>query len=144
MSEEHDFKAQFVGSWNLISFELRLPSGTVQKPYGEYPVGRILYQNNGEMSAQLMQPRPAPFLHPDPLKATGEETDRAWRNYTGYWGKFQVNAAAHTVEHHIEGASFPNWIGQNQIRTFRFEGDRLVLGAHTPAWNAVLVWQRMK
>ena len=39
MTGERDLKAQFVGSWNLISFELHLPSGAVLKPHGEHPVG---------------------------------------------------------------------------------------------------------
>jgi hypothetical protein len=136
-------KAQLIGSWKLISFELRVPSGEVVRPYGGRPIGRILYQKNGEMSAQLMAAGPAPFGNQDPLKATAEETDRAWRSYLGYWGKFEVDSASGTVVHHIEGSSFPNWIGQDQIRTFRFEGDRLILEADSPAWHAALVWYRL-
>jgi hypothetical protein len=133
----------FIGSWTLISFELRLSSGEVVRPYGEHPIGRILYTKNGEMSAQLMRAGPSPFADPDPLNATTEETDRAWRDYIGYWGKFTVDTSAHTVVHHIEGASFPNWIRQNQIRTFRFERDHLILEADSPAWHAVLIWRKV-
>jgi hypothetical protein len=127
---------QFIGSWTLNSFELRLKSGEARKPLGEHPVGRILYQRNGQMSAQLMHSEPAAFASGDPLQATLEEASRAWREYTGYWGTFTVDPEAPIVTHHIEGCSFPNWIGQNQIRSFRFEGDRLILGADSPDWIA--------
>lgn len=53
--------ARFIGSWDLVSYELRLPSGAITKPFGDRPVGRILYQRNGQMSAQLMQPVAPPF-----------------------------------------------------------------------------------
>jgi hypothetical protein len=135
--------AQFIGSWALISYELRLASGAVLKPFGDHPVGRILYQKNGEMSAQLMRPAPSPFANPDPLKATAEESDRAWRSYIGYWGKFRVDSETRTVVHHIEGGWFPNWIGQEQIRSFRFKRDSLILEADSPAWHATLVWRRI-
>jgi len=134
---------QFVGSWKLLSYQLRLPSGAVLKPYGDHPVGRILYQRNGEMSAQMMRPAPPHFANPDPLKATTEESDRAWRNYIGYWGTYRVNSAAQTVIHDIEGGWFPNWIGQEQIRSFRFDRDHLVLEADLPAGHAMLVWQKI-
>ncbi|MFL6443658.1 MAG: lipocalin-like domain-containing protein [Candidatus Sulfotelmatobacter sp.] len=45
----------------------------------------------------------------------------------GYWGTFTVDSRAGIVIHHIEGGGwFPNWIGQKQIRSFRFSGDELI------------------
>ena len=135
--------ARFIGSWTLVSYELRLASGAVTKPFGDRPIGRILYQQSGHMSAQLMHPASAHFANTDPLRATRNETDRAWRNYIGYWGMFSVDAKAGTVVHRIEGGWFPNWIGQTQTRSFRFERDRLILEADSSAWHATLIWQRI-
>jgi hypothetical protein len=135
--------AKFIGSWTLVSYELRLTSGVVTKPFGDHPIGRIIYQKSGQMSAQLMHPASGPFANTDPLKATNDETDRAWRNYIGYWGTFSVDPNGGTVIHRIEGGWFPNWIGQKQIRSFRFERDRLILEADSPAWHATLIWQRV-
>lgn len=136
--------ARFIGSWKLISYELSLPSGVVMTPFGDHPIGRLIYQKNGEMSAQLMRPAPSPFADSDALKATGEESDRAWRNYIGYWGKFTVDSRAREVVHQVEGSWFPNWIGQDQIRSFRFEQNRLVLEADSPAWHATLIWEKIR
>lgn len=124
---ESDVSTRFFGAWSLTSYELRLASGTVSKPFGDHPIGRIIYMKNGQMSAQLMPPALALFASADPLQATADEADHAWRNYIGYWGTFTVDSRAGIVIHHIEGGGwFPNWIGQKQIRSFRFSGDELI------------------
>jgi hypothetical protein len=140
---ETDRSEPFIGSWTLSSFELRLKSGEIRTPFGEHPVGRILYQRSGQMSAQLMHSTPAAFGNPDPLQASPEEVNRAWHEYTGYWGTFRVDPVAPVVTHRVEGSSFPNWVGQNQIRSFRFEGDQLILQANSPDWTATLRWRRI-
>lgn len=106
-------------------------------------MGLILYQKNGHMSAQLMRPEPIPFASSDDLQATKDETHRAWRNYVGYWGTFSVDAKNRVVTHHIEGGWFPNWIGTNQERSFRFREDKLILEADYSAGHAKLVWQKI-
>jgi hypothetical protein len=89
-----------------------------------------------------MNPGSAAFSSGDPLGASAEETDRSWRNYIGYWGTFDVDAKAGTVTHTVEGGWFPNWIGQKQVRAYRFSGKRLTLEGDSPAWHATLVWER--
>jgi hypothetical protein len=135
---------RFVGAWKLMSYELRLAAGNVLKPFGEAPIGRILYQANGQMSAQLMHPATASFASSNLLKATTDEAATAWRNYIGYWGTYTIDTKASVVTHLIEGSSFPNWNGQKQIRSFHFiENRRLMLEADGPAGHATLTWQRI-
>lgn len=134
--------APFAGSWKLLSYELRWASGVVEKPLGDRPLGRILYMENGQMSAQVSGSTIDLFTNADSRDATPEEADRAWRNYIGYWGTYTVDAAAGVVIHAVEGAWFPNWVGQKQVRRYRFTGDQLILEAESPAWHATLIWQR--
>jgi GNAT superfamily N-acetyltransferase len=138
-----DSSAPFIGEWSLESYELRLASGAVSKPFGDHPIGRIIYTKNGQMSAQLMSPAPALFASADPEEATAAEAGRAWRDYVGYWGAFTVDPQAGVVTHHVEGGWFPNWIGQKQSRSFRFSGDQLILEADSPAWHATLTWLKL-
>ena len=133
------------GAWRLSSYELRLkPSGTITTPFGPHPTGRILYQANGQMSAQLMPSEVAAFASDDPLLATDEEAALAWRNYVGYWGTYTIDARAGIITHHIEGAWLTNWIGQHQTRTFHLSGDSLSLEADSAAWHAHLTWKRIR
>ena len=134
-----------VGSWSLSSYELILkPSGTITTPFGPHPVGRILYEANGQMSAQLMRSEMLAFASDDPLRATDEEAALAWRNYIGYWGTYTVDANAGIITHHIEGAWLTNWAGQSQKRMFHLSGDSLSLDADSAAWHAHLTWKRIR
>jgi hypothetical protein len=134
--------APFIGAWTLISYELLLASGVVEKPMGDHPLGRILYLDNGQMSAQVASGLD-PLANADPREATPEEADRAWRSYVGYWGTFTVDAEAGVVIHAVDGAWFPNWIGQRQVRQYSFSGNTLTLEADSPAWHATLLWCRI-
>jgi hypothetical protein len=134
-----------VGAWSLSSYELRLkPSGTISTPFGPHPVGRILYEANGQMSAQLMRPETTAFASDDPLRATDEEAALAWRNDISYWGTYSIDARAGIITHHIEGAWLTNWVGQNQTRAFQLSGDSLSLDADSAAWHAHLIWKRIR
>lgn len=143
MAVNSEDAALFIGSWTLLSYEMRLSSGTVEKPLGEHPRGRILYLKNGQMSAQVTGSEFHSLANEDPRDATPDEAGRAWRNYIGYWGTYAVDAAAGVVIHTVEGAWFPNWVGQQQVRKYRLAGDQLTLEASTPAWRATLVWRRI-
>jgi hypothetical protein len=77
------------------------------------PSGRILYEANGQMSAQLMRPEMTAFVSDDPLRATDGEAALAWRNCIGYWGTYTINARAGIITHHIEGAWLTNRVGQS-------------------------------
>jgi hypothetical protein len=47
------------------------------------------------------------------------------------------------VVHRLEGSSFSNWIGTEQVRHFRFDGtDRLILSTLSSAGRWRLIWQR--
>lgn len=134
----------FIGAWTLISYELLLASGVLERPMGDHPLGRILYLENGQMSAQVAADGFEPLANTDPLEVRPEDAGRAWRNYIGYWGTFTVDAEAGVVTHAVEGAWFPNWIGQRQIRQYRFSGNTLKLEADSPGWRATLIWRRIE
>ena len=132
-----------LGSWGLVSFEHVLPSGEVLRPFGDSPLGSILYQADGRMSAQVSVGSPARFASEDPLRASAEEAANAWRTYFGYWGTFKVYAEKRVVVHRVEGSSFSNWIGTEQVRHFRFDGaNRLILETQSAAGHSTVIWQR--
>ena len=133
----------FLGSWSLVSFEHVLPSGDVLMPFGDSPAGLILYQQDGHVSAQLSVRSPVRFTSEDSDRASVEESAEAWRTYFGYWGTFKVDAENGLIVHCVEGCSFPNWIGTQQIRHFRFDDEnRLVLETPSSSGRFVLIWQR--
>jgi len=136
--------APFLGAWKLLSYELLLASGGVEKPMGDHPLGRLLYLESGQMSVHVANSGLDPLANADPRDATPEEAGRAWHNYVGYWGTFTVDAQAGEVIHAVEGAWFPNWSGQNQVRHYRFSDRALTLEADGPGWHATLIWRRIE
>ncbi|MBV9405512.1 MAG: lipocalin-like domain-containing protein [Acidobacteriaceae bacterium] len=135
---------RFLGSWTLVSFEHVPPSGEVMKPFGDAPTGLILYQFDGHMSAQLSTGNRKKLSCGDPFDASPDEAAEAWGTYFGYWGSFSVDAERGVVVHRVEGSSFSNWVGTEQVRQFRFDGtNRLILETHSPSGHSTVIWQRM-
>jgi len=140
-------KSQLIGTWRLVSFELRDESGDVRYPLGKSPLGQISYTPEGRMSVLLVQPERPPFASGDMRRGTDTEVRSAFEGFIGYFGTYSVDAAAGTVTHHVQGASFPNWMGGDQVRFCKLEGTRLILS--TPPFlydgqinRSVLIWER--
>jgi len=127
----------------LVSWEIRDPDGTVTRPLGAGEIGQLMYDEDGRMSAQLMQTNQARFASDDWRQASAEEKARAWSDYFGYFGTYTVDEQAKAVVHHIEGSWFPNLVGEDQKRYYQLVEEQLVLNA-TTAWGDVrIVWEKI-
>jgi hypothetical protein len=116
-----------VGTWNLLSWEVRSSIGTTTRPIGESPTGVITYDATGRMAVQLMSGDRPRCESPDPFGATPDEIVAAWMGFISYAGRYEHDPVGKTVIHHVEICSFPNWVGTTQERFYEFDGDLLVL-----------------
>ena len=140
-----------VGTWKLVSIDERDADGKPVTPldYGPAPIGIIMYDASGHMSAQAMR-RDRPRLDTEDVhRVPAEQAKQAFAGYNGYFGTYTVDERAGTVVHHVEGALTPNWVGNDQRRRFTLTGDKLVL--EPPPFQAAgqqrtrkLTWQRVK
>ena len=137
---------RFIGTWKLVSYENR-SGDQVTYPLGKNPVGYIMYNNGGYMAAALMASNRRSFSSMDIMGGTTEEIVAAYGTYISYCGKYTVTEDR--VIHHVEVSSYPNWIGKDQVRFYKFEGDKLILS--TPPMilggkqqSGYLIWERMK
>lgn len=136
---------KFIGSWELIKWTAELNDGTVVFPFGEEAEGRITYDSDGNMSVQLMKHNRSPFHSEDPLQARTHEAVVAFKEFLSYCGSYQVYNKPDQVVHRIKISSFPNWVGQNQIRKFEFIDDKLILSTDTIGSSRHrLVWKKVK
>ena len=75
------------------------------------------------------------------------ERAEAFATFQAYAGTYTVTGDR--IVHHIEIASFENWVNTDQARTFRIEKDRLIL-LTVPGQlggfqqTAELTWERIK
>jgi hypothetical protein len=118
---------QFLGSWELVSYQLGLDTGGIVHPLGEDAVGLIVYTPQRRMAVNIMRPGRATWASPNPAAGTESEIAAAAAGYLAYGGSFAVAERSSVVEHHVDVSLFPNWIGDVQRRFVDITGDELVL-----------------
>ena len=118
-------EALFIGTWALVSFEVRSTNGTVSYPFGRDVRGYITYSQDGYMSVSFMSTDRPHFKSNDLRGGSAEEKVLAFDTYFTYCGKYEVTDKK--VVHHIEVSFYPNWIGADQERFYMFDGDQLIL-----------------
>lgn len=138
----------FIGSWSLLSSVFKDEDGKVNYPLGEHVLGRINYEANGTMAAQLYSATRPRFTVDDFSQGNEREIHAAFINMICYFGRYRVDESDQRIVHQVEGSSFPNWIGSRQVRFYDFTGDRLTLRTvPLQMGNGVqigeLVWQRI-
>lgn len=136
----------FVGTWRLVSFELRGSDGQVSYPLGQDAVGYIMYNEDGYMSVAMMSANRLKFATGDIGAGTNEEKTAAADTYVSYSGRYAIQGGK--VVHHVEVSFFPNWVGVDQERLFELDGNMLSLS--TPPFlfsgrqqTAHLIWERV-
>lgn len=135
---------KFIGSWELKEWTAESTDGQTVFPYGEDAKGRLTYDEFGNMSVQIMKNNRAIFLSEDPLQAQPEEVLEAYNGFIAYCGNYNVNPSSKQVVHQIKLSSFPNWVGQNQIRYFEFNKDKLILSTDIIGSSQhKLIWRKM-
>jgi hypothetical protein len=119
----------FVGTWRLVAFESHDESGGLWYPMGRDVHGLLTYVASGTMSVLLARADLPRFASEDLHGGSDAEVRAAFNGFFGYFGTYSVNAPEGTVTHHLEAASFPNWVGVDQRWFFKASGEQLVLSA---------------
>ena len=137
-----------LGTWRLRSWKNVGSDGSAVDALGQNPVGYIFYNRDGFMSVEIMAAQRASYQVPDAFGGTTEERSEAISTYLSYSGLFEVLADQDTVIHHIQVCSYPNWIGNAQVRFAKLEGDVLTLSTKPMTFQGVertaeLVWERV-
>jgi hypothetical protein len=146
--DESQFGPSLAGTWRLISYQARDSDGRVQYPMGENVSGLLIYDAGGNLSAHVTRNDRPFFGAEDPACATDAELRASFNDYGSYFGTYTIDRAKQTVTHHVRGAWYPNWIGHDQVRCFKFDDGRLVLSTPPMMWNGqslehVLTWERI-
>ena len=134
-----------LGAWKLLSYTREdVVSGEITRPWGENPSGYLMYLPDGHMSAVVTSEG-----RKDVAPTDEKQVAQLYFNMVAYAGTYTVQGD--TVVHHVEVAWRPSWVGSDQPRHAKIEGDTLTIRTQ-PIRNRVegkdyvyiLVWTRAK
>lgn len=137
-----DSHGKLVGFWRLAAYEMEIQaSGARETPFGKSPTGYILFAADGRMMVVLTG---------EGRKAAVNDQDRAelMKTLVAYTGTYRVEGDKWITK--VDVAGNPAWVGTEQARTYKLEGDRLT--EMTAVMNRpdkgqvrfVLTWERAK
>jgi hypothetical protein len=132
---------EFIGAWRLVSVEDRKPDGSLTSPYGEHPVGLLLYDETGRMSVQIMRGDRHHLSSNDWDEIPAEEIKLAIEGFTAFFGTYEINEADAIIIHRVEGHVLPDSVGKELKRGYEFSGSRLIL---KPSASRTVTWERIR
>ncbi|HJR72403.1 MAG TPA: lipocalin-like domain-containing protein [Luteimonas sp.] len=112
------------GTWTLVAADKILPDGRQARDYGQAPKGRLIVDAQGRYSLQIFKSERLRFAG-DKNDGSTDEFASAVLGSSTHYGTLSVVAEQGLLVFRIEGASYPNWEGVTQKRTYTMEGDLL-------------------
>jgi hypothetical protein len=142
-----DVPPQLIGTWKLVTNTLvEIPSGVRTDLMGANPIGFINYGKDGRMMIlQVRQGRKKPAAG----APTAAEAEALFRSFLGYAGTYTVSG--NKITHHVELSWNETWTGTDQVRIYKFDGNRVTLSTeaspdpiHGKMSVRELVWQKVE
>jgi len=138
-----------IGTWRLISAGNVYKDGRFE-PFAEYgpqPIGYLMYDVTGHMCVSLANPKHPRWANEE--KPTVAEKAESFRVMFAYCGTYEVQENEHRIIHRPEMASWPHYVGTDQVRPYRLEGNRLILsGTETAPGDQPsdyqIIWERVE
>jgi hypothetical protein len=134
-------------SWHLVSQTVTPPNGKPMLPYGPNPTGYTIFDRTGHFVCVTSNPDVPKFVGSHNMQ---EGTDAEYRaaglgTFVDF-GTYKVDEKSHTLILHIEGASYPNWIGTDLHNVTALSGNRMTWTKgplKTNPARVVLTWERL-
>ena len=142
-----DDKDKLVGTWKLVSAVSEdLATSQQTNIYKGTPVGFITYGVDGRVMTIIVD---SERKKPTANIATAAEAEALFRSMAAYAGTYTVKG--NQVIHVPDVSWNETWTGTDQIRDYKFDGERLLL-ATAPSPNPftgkmsvrTLVWEKIK
>ena len=144
LADDAALRQQIVGTWTLVSVVYEDQATKELSPVlGEKPRGRQIATGDGRWLALVTaENRPVP--------KTDEERARALTSMIAYTGRYRVEDGKVVTK--VEAAWNEAWVGGEQTRFIRFEGDRLFIestamrhpNVNNKVVKVIVIWDREK
>jgi len=117
---------QLIGVWTLVSITSD-HGGKITEPYGPNPKGLFIFDRSGRYAALQFRPDIPKFASNSRDKGTPEENRAVVLGSNAHFGTYTVNEKEGYYTVHPEAATFPNWVGIDQKRSFSISNDVLMI-----------------
>ncbi|MFS2018903.1 lipocalin-like domain-containing protein [Massilia sp. CT11-108] len=131
------------GTWTLVAADVQRPDGSIERDYGAAPKGRLAIDAQGRYTLQIFKAERPRFASADKAAGTSEELRAAVLGSSTHYGTLALEDGL--LVFRIEAASFPNWEGTVQRRSFELHGDELRyrVPARPDGGIPMSVWRRL-
>jgi hypothetical protein len=112
-----------IGAWQLLEYIDVPEGGEPLNGFGTKPIGMFVFTPDGHVSISLMtNPRVAQSAtpYPDPDACVPD-----W--YCSYFGTYTYDPKGPSWTTHVIGGNIPSYLGTDQRRQFKIEGDVLTI-----------------
>jgi hypothetical protein len=109
---------KLVGSWSLVSIDNIYPDNSRVHPYGENPKGLLIFDANGNYAIQILKAVRSKIVSGDKNNCSAEENATIVQGSNSHFGKYEMDEQRKIIAFKIESASFPNWEGMTQKRSY--------------------------
>jgi Lipocalin-like domain len=139
-----ELRRQIVGTWTLVSVVYEGAASKERTPiYGEHPRGIQIATAEGRWLALMTAEGRA-------IPQTDADRAQALKSMIAYTGRYRVENGQVITK--VEAAWNEAWVGGEQVRNIRFEGDRLYIESppmphpniNDKSVRVIVVWQREK
>jgi hypothetical protein len=116
-------KDPLMGAWELLEYVDVPEGGQPLNGFGSNPIGMFVFTPDGHVSISLMtNPRPTESAtpYPDPDACVPD-----W--YCSYFGSYTYDPKGPSWTTHVVGGNIPSYLGTDQRRQFKIEGDVLTI-----------------
>ncbi len=142
--DDAELKRQIVGTWTLVSVVYEGTATKERTPvYGEHPKGIQIATEEGRWLALMTAEGRS-------IPRTDEDRAQALKSMIAYTGRYRVENGQVITK--VEAAWNEAWVGGEQVRNVRFDGDRLYIESlpmphpniNDKTVRVIVVWEREK
>jgi hypothetical protein len=137
-------KEKITGAWHLLSFEQQNFEGKLTYPLGKQAKGSIYYLPDGHVSVHIMDVNRSEIV--DETLYINKQLRYSELGYLAYSGRYHIDEEKQVMTHHVEISMYPEWVGGQQVRLIKLDGDHLQLSSMGPSGpeniSFRLLWKR--
>ena len=147
VSQQKSLKEQLVGTWIIVSVDNVRDDGSKAELFGPNPKGILIYTSDGHFTLVNMRGDLPKFAAKNRDQGTPDENKAVVQGSIAYFGTYTVDEASKIITAHIEGSTYPNFVGTDQKRLITsLIADELKFTnpAASAGGKLQLVWKRAK